>query len=64
MAGHIIELRHCIQLPDSVISTKSKFMDCTFREASEIKVYPSNMSRKDYFCPSMSWKPLIFSSNK
>jgi hypothetical protein len=65
MAGHIIELRHCIQLQIiTIISTKSRFMDCIFRETAKIKVHPSNMSRKDYICLSMPWKSLIFSLNK
>jgi hypothetical protein len=60
MAGHNIKLGHHNQVQTTmIISTKSRFMDCNFREAIEIKVDPSSVNRKDGFCLSISWKPLI-----
>jgi hypothetical protein len=51
MAEHSTDLGHRILLN----------RDCLKREAKEIKLHPSSMTREEGFSLSRSWKPLIHS---
>jgi hypothetical protein len=60
MAEHSINLDHRIQIQNTtILSTKSRYMDRTIREAIEIELQPNNMNREDVLRLSRSWKPLI-----
>jgi hypothetical protein len=57
---HSINQGHRIQSYNySILATKTRYMDCTVREAIEIKLHPYNINRVDGFCLSKPWKPLI-----
>jgi hypothetical protein len=60
VAQHSIHQEHRIQFNGtSILSTKTRYMDCIIREAIEIELHPHNMNREEGFCLSKSWKPLI-----
>jgi hypothetical protein len=44
----------------SILSTKSRCMDCIIREAVEIELHPDDINRENGFCLSRSWKPCLF----
>jgi hypothetical protein len=49
----------------TVLSNKPRDVDHhIIMEATEIELYPNNMSKEDGFCLSKSWKPLTSSQNK
>jgi hypothetical protein len=55
-----INYRHCIYFHNSsILTTKTRYMDRTVREAIEIELHPYNINRESGFCLSKSWKPLI-----
>jgi hypothetical protein len=59
-AEHSIDHRHNIQFHNSsILATKTRYMDCIVREATEIEFHPYNINREGGFCLSKSWKPLI-----
>jgi hypothetical protein len=45
----------------SILSTKSRYMDCMIREVTEIELHPKNMNKEDDLHLSRSWKILIHS---
>jgi hypothetical protein len=60
MAGHNLNLGHCIQFHNaSILSTRPTYINHIIREAFEFQ--PNNMNREDGFCQSKSWKLLICS---
>jgi hypothetical protein len=44
----------------SVLYTKSRYMDCTIREATETELQLNSTNREDGFCTRKSWKPPIY----
>jgi hypothetical protein len=59
VADYSISLGHHIQLHNTILSTKPRYMDHIIREAIENELHSNNMNREDGFCPSRSWKPLL-----
>jgi hypothetical protein len=60
VAEHSIDQGHRIQFHNSsILATKTRYMDRTVREATEIEIHPYNINREDDFCLSKSWKHLI-----
>jgi hypothetical protein len=60
VAQHSFHQEHRIHFNcTSILSTKTRYMDCIIREAIEIELHPHNMNREEGFCLSKSWKPLI-----
>jgi hypothetical protein len=65
VAEHSIDLGHHIQFHNnSVLATKTQYMNCIVREAIEIELHRNNMNREVGFCLNKSWKPLICSLKK
>jgi hypothetical protein len=42
----------------SILTMKTRYMDHTVMEATEIELHPYNINREGGFCLSKSWKPL------
>jgi hypothetical protein len=60
IAEHSNNQGHRIQFHNaSILATKTRYMDRTFREAIEIELHPYNINREGGFCLSKPWKPLI-----
>jgi hypothetical protein len=60
-----VHLGHRIHVyNNSVLATKTQYMDCIVREAMEIELHPNNMDREMVFCLNKLWKPLICSLKK
>jgi hypothetical protein len=60
VAEHSIDQGHRIQFHNSSILTmKTRYMDCIIREAIDIEIHPYNINRKGGFSLSESRKPLI-----
>jgi hypothetical protein len=49
---------------NTILASKTRYMDRVIREAIEIKLHPNNTNREVGFCLSKSWKPLICSLKK
>jgi hypothetical protein len=47
----------------SIVATKTRYMDCIVKKATETKLHPYTINREGGFCLSKSWKPLIGSLN-
>jgi hypothetical protein len=55
-----IDQGHRIQFHNSsILATKTRYMDRSVTEATEIELHPYNINREGGFCLSKSWKPLI-----
>jgi hypothetical protein len=53
VAEHSIDQRHRIQFHNSsILTSKTRYMDCSVREATEIELHPYNINRKGGFCLS------------
>jgi hypothetical protein len=60
MDEHRMNLGHHILLQiTTILSTKTRFMEQTIREATEIELHPNNMKIEDCLCLCWLWKPLI-----
>jgi hypothetical protein len=60
VAEHSIDQEHRIPFHNSsILSTKTRHMGRTIREAIEIELHPYNINREGDFCLSKSQKPLI-----
>jgi hypothetical protein len=47
IAEHNIDQGHCIQFHNStIIATKTRYMDCIVREATEIELHPYSVNEK------------------
>lgn len=57
---HSISLGPYIQLHNTILFTKPRYVDHIAREKIEIGFLPSSLNREDGFCVSKSWKPHIF----
>jgi hypothetical protein len=60
VAEHSSGRGHSIQLHNSsILAMKTRYMDRIVWDAIEIELQPYNVNRKDSFCLSKSWNPLI-----
>jgi hypothetical protein len=53
VAEHSIDRGHCIQFHNaSILTTKTRYMDCIVREAIQIELHPYNINKEGGFCLS------------
>jgi hypothetical protein len=53
VAEHIINIENDVELHNTcILATETRYMDRTFREATETELRPSNMNREVGFCLS------------
>jgi hypothetical protein len=58
-SAHSIDLGHCFQFhSSSIVTMKTRYMDCIVREAIEIELHPYTINRGGGFCLRKSWKPV------